>query len=153
MKTTASKGEEAESSGAEIEFAAQPNKHFDFAVSASYTDSELKSTLTSTDAMGNVSVVSGITYFPRSSVRAGALVDSATTSLCPWKGTARYWHVEGEERVATDAAFAYERPWPLARRLVTDRVAFWREVEIVEGLEEGEKVALADPSKPQEERS
>jgi len=26
-------------------------------------------------------------------------------------------------------------------------------VEIVEGLEEGEKVALADPSKPQDERS
>jgi iron complex outermembrane receptor protein len=51
---------EAESSGAEIEFAAQPNKNFDFAISASYTDSELKSTLTSTDMMGNVSVVSGI---------------------------------------------------------------------------------------------
>ncbi len=30
-----------------------------------------------------------------------------------------------------DAAFTYERPWPLARRLVTNRVAFWREVEVV----------------------
>lgn len=80
----------------------------------------------------DVSVVSGVTYFPRSSVRTGTLVDSATTSLCPWKGKSRYWHVEGEKRVATDAAFAYERPWPLARRLVTDRVAFWREVEIVD---------------------
>ena len=80
----------------------------------------------------DVRVVSGVTYFPRTSVRPGALVDSPTTSRCPWKGKARYWHVEGENGVATDAAFAYERPWPLARRLVTDRVAFWREVEVVD---------------------
>ena len=33
---------------------------FDFAISASYADSELRSTLTSTDANGNVSVVAGI---------------------------------------------------------------------------------------------
>ena len=38
------------------------------------------------------------------------------------------------------------------RRVVTG-IASTTEVEIVEGLEEGEKVALADPSKPQEERS
>ncbi len=33
--------------------------------------------------------------------------------------------------IAQDAAFTYEHPWPLARRLVEDRVAFWRGVEIV----------------------
>ena len=32
-------------------------------------------------------------------------------------------------------------------------IASTTEVEIVEGLSEGEKVALADPSKPQEARS
>lgn len=51
---------EATSAGLEIELAAQPTPWFDFALSASYTDSELGSTLTSTDAQGNVSVVSGI---------------------------------------------------------------------------------------------
>lgn len=51
---------EARSQGLELELAAQPNPWFDFAVSASYTDSELQSTLTSTDAAGNVTVVSGI---------------------------------------------------------------------------------------------
>lgn len=51
---------EAESSGLEFELAAQPTPLFDYAISASYTNSELKSTLTSTDAAGNVSVVSGI---------------------------------------------------------------------------------------------
>jgi iron complex outermembrane receptor protein len=51
---------EATSRGIELELAAQPSPWFDFAVSASYTDSELGSTLTSTDAEGNVTVVSGI---------------------------------------------------------------------------------------------
>jgi iron complex outermembrane receptor protein len=50
----------ARSQGFEVEFAAAPNENFDFALSASYTDSELRSTLTSTAADGTVSVVSGI---------------------------------------------------------------------------------------------
>ena len=44
------------------------------------------------------------------------------------------------------------RRWFEERKVVTG-IASTTEVEIVEGLEEGEKVALADPSKPQEERS
>jgi iron complex outermembrane receptor protein len=51
---------DARSSGLELEFAVAPNEHFDFALSASYNDSELRSTLTSTDAAGNVTVVAGI---------------------------------------------------------------------------------------------
>jgi len=51
---------DARSQGLEIELTAQPSPWFDFAISASYTDSQLRSTLTSTDAMGNVTVVSGI---------------------------------------------------------------------------------------------
>lgn len=78
----------------------------------------------------DVRVVEGTTYFPRSSVKDDVLVESPTTSRCPWKGKARYWHVVGETETATDAAFAYEKPWPLARRLVTDRIAFWRDVEV-----------------------
>ncbi len=79
----------------------------------------------------DVRVVEGMMYFPLSSVADDVLVESPTTSRCFWKGKARYWHVAGETDLAMDAAFAYERPWPLARRLVTDRIAFWREVEIV----------------------
>ena len=51
---------EAISRGLELELAFQPTANFDFAISGSYTDSELRSTLTSTDPSGNVSVVSGI---------------------------------------------------------------------------------------------
>jgi iron complex outermembrane receptor protein len=51
---------EARSAGIELELAAAPTNNFDFAVSTSYIDSELRSTLTSTDAAGNVTVVAGI---------------------------------------------------------------------------------------------
>jgi iron complex outermembrane receptor protein len=50
----------ARSQGVEIEFEAAPSRNVDFAVSGSFNDSELRSTLTSTDASGAVSVVSGI---------------------------------------------------------------------------------------------
>ena len=50
----------ARSQGLELEFTAAPNPNFDVAISASYADSELRSTLTSTSAGGAVSVISGI---------------------------------------------------------------------------------------------
>ncbi|MBV8199150.1 MAG: TonB-dependent receptor, partial [Acidobacteria bacterium] len=50
----------AQSPGLELELTAAPNKNFDFAVSTSFNDSKLESTLTSTDASGNTTVVSGI---------------------------------------------------------------------------------------------
>jgi iron complex outermembrane recepter protein len=51
---------EARSVGLEAEFSATPSENFDIAISASVSDSELRSTLTSTSAGGAVSVVSGI---------------------------------------------------------------------------------------------
>ncbi len=50
----------AVSRGAEIELVAAPSNRFDVSVSATLTRSELRSTLTSTDSGGNVSVVSGV---------------------------------------------------------------------------------------------
>jgi iron complex outermembrane receptor protein len=50
----------ARSAGAEVEFELAPTDNFDFALSASHTDSKLRSTLRSTDAAGNVTVVAGI---------------------------------------------------------------------------------------------
>jgi iron complex outermembrane recepter protein len=48
------------SRGLEAEFSLAPGNNFDFAVSASINNSELRSTLTSTDTLGQVRVVSGI---------------------------------------------------------------------------------------------
>ncbi len=50
----------ARSVGTEVEFEIAPTRNFDFAFSASFNDAELRSTLTSTDPSGAVSVVSGI---------------------------------------------------------------------------------------------
>ena len=75
--------------------------------------------------------VEGATYFPIDSVDMDKLVESPTTSRCFWKGKASYWHVQSDGDVASNAAFAYERPWPLARRLVNGRIAFWQGVQIV----------------------
>lgn len=50
----------ARSRGVELELGATPDEHFDFSISASFNDSELRSTLTSTSETGEVSVVSGI---------------------------------------------------------------------------------------------
>lgn len=50
----------ARSSGVEAEFTLAPSDTFDLAVSASHTNSKLRSTVTSTDPLGNVSVVAGI---------------------------------------------------------------------------------------------
>ncbi|HEX4964522.1 MAG TPA: TonB-dependent receptor [Thermoanaerobaculia bacterium] len=50
----------ARSTGIELEWAASVNNHFDFSISTTYGRSELQSTLTSTDASGNVEVVAGI---------------------------------------------------------------------------------------------
>jgi iron complex outermembrane receptor protein len=50
----------ARSTGAEIEFEIAPTDAFDFAISASKVSSKLRSTLTSTDDKGVVSIVAGI---------------------------------------------------------------------------------------------
>jgi iron complex outermembrane receptor protein len=50
----------ARTRGLELEFSAAPNEHFDFSVSGTFVDPELRSTLTSTAPGGGVSVVSGI---------------------------------------------------------------------------------------------
>ena len=50
----------ARSIGVEAELLVQPTDDFEFTVAASYTDSEFRSTVTTTDAAGNVSVLAAI---------------------------------------------------------------------------------------------
>jgi uncharacterized protein (DUF427 family) len=78
----------------------------------------------------DVKVVEGISYFPLDSVTPGVLSDSPTTSRCFWKGQASYFHVDSGNDTSLDSAFQYKQPWPLAKKLVTDRVGFWRGVAI-----------------------
>ena len=74
-------------------------------------------------------IVEGNHYFPRSSVADGVLVDSATTSVCPWKGTASYASVVVDGTTNADAAWYYPEPKDAAAE-IRDRIAFWKGVEV-----------------------
>ncbi len=46
-------------------------------------------------------------YFPADAVRADLLEPSGTTSHCPFKGDARYWHLRIGDRLIEDAFWEY----------------------------------------------
>jgi uncharacterized protein (DUF427 family) len=74
-------------------------------------------------------IVEGNHYFPRSSVKDGALTPTDTTSVCPWKGTASYYSVQVGGETNTDAAWTYPEPKDAASE-IADHVAFWKGVEV-----------------------
>ena len=75
--------------------------------------------------------VEGNYYFPMTAVRESYLERSDTTSFCPWKGIANYYHLVVNGNEVPDAAWLYKEPKEAARKLA-DRMAFWRGVEVVE---------------------
>lgn len=70
-------------------------------------------------------------YFPRGDVDPAALAPSATTSVCPWKGTAHYHGVTAGGAENPDAAWYYPEPKDAAAQ-IRDRIAFWKGVEVRE---------------------
>jgi uncharacterized protein (DUF427 family) len=74
-------------------------------------------------------VVEGNQYFPKEAVKAENLRPSATTSICPWKGTAHYYDVVVGDQVNRDAAWYYPEPKAAAAE-IKDRIAFWKGVEV-----------------------
>jgi uncharacterized protein (DUF427 family) len=68
-------------------------------------------------------------YFPAESLRREYFTASPTTSTCPWKGQARYYHVTVDDTVNRDAAWCYPHPTPAASG-IAGHVAFWRGVRI-----------------------
>jgi uncharacterized protein (DUF427 family) len=76
-------------------------------------------------------VVENNHYFPAGSLNTDLFSGSATSSLCPWKGTASYYSVTVDGETNADAAWYYPDPLPEAS-MVTDRVAFWKGVEVSE---------------------
>lgn len=49
-------------------------------------------------------------YLPETDVAPGVLRPSDTRTTCPFKGEARYWHVEVDGRRVEDAAWSYPEP-------------------------------------------
>lgn len=74
-------------------------------------------------------VVEGNHYFPLRALNRDLVEDSETTTVCPWKGTAHYFHlIVGDARNA-DAAWYYPEPKQAASQ-IANRVAFWRGVDV-----------------------
>ena len=74
-------------------------------------------------------VVEGNHYFPADSVDRQYVRDSATTSFCPWKGTASYYTVVVDGQQNADAAWYYPAPKEAAAQ-IKDHVAFWKGVTV-----------------------
>jgi len=80
-------------------------------------------------ASDNCIVVEGNQYFPSDAVKREYLRDSATHSVCPWKGTASYYDVVVAGKTNKDAAWYYPQPKDAAKE-IANYVAFWHGVVV-----------------------
>jgi uncharacterized protein (DUF427 family) len=74
-------------------------------------------------------VVEGNQYFPPAAVKKEFLEPSSHTSVCPWKGTAHYFHVQVDGMRNENAAWYYPAPKPEAAE-IKDRIAFWKGIRV-----------------------
>lgn len=74
-------------------------------------------------------VVENNHYFPRASLKDEYVRPSSSTSVCPWKGTASYYSLEIDGQTNADAVWYYPEPKDAAKQ-ITDRVAFWKGVQV-----------------------
>lgn len=88
-----------------------------------------KGTVVAEAPADKVQVVEGNIYFPRDSIRAEHFEDSATHTVCSWKGTASYFNVVVNGEINKDAAWYYPEPKAAAKE-ITGHVAFWRGVQV-----------------------
>jgi uncharacterized protein (DUF427 family) len=76
-------------------------------------------------------IVEGNHYFPPESLSRRYVRESETTSICPWKGMARYYTVVVGDRENADAAWYYPDPKTAAAANIAGKVAFWKGVKVV----------------------
>ena len=73
--------------------------------------------------------VEGNIYFPPESIKEEFFKPSPTTTICPWKGEAKYYHVQVENKLNQDAAWFYPAPKDAAQN-IKNHVAFWKGVQV-----------------------
>jgi uncharacterized protein (DUF427 family) len=71
----------------------------------------------------------GNVYFPPDALSRQYFRASPRTSVCPWKGIARYYDVVVGDEVNAGAAWYYPDPKPAAAR-IKDHVGFWHGVAV-----------------------
>ncbi len=74
-------------------------------------------------------VVEGNHYFPPKSLHQKHFRPSEHTSVCPWKGTAKYYDVLVNGKVNRNAAWYYPNPEPTAIQIKA-HIAFWKGVQV-----------------------
>ncbi len=74
-------------------------------------------------------VVEGNVYFPPGAIEKTFFESSGHQSVCPWKGTASYYHVVVDGQRNEDAAWYYPKPKDAAAN-IQDHVAFWKGVTV-----------------------
>ncbi|HEX2081532.1 MAG TPA: DUF427 domain-containing protein [Longimicrobium sp.] len=74
-------------------------------------------------------MVEGNVYFPPDAVKREHLRESATHTVCGWKGTASYYDVVVDGQANPDAAWYYPEPMDAAAS-IRGHVAFWKGVEV-----------------------
>jgi uncharacterized protein (DUF427 family) len=65
-----------------------------------------------------------VQYIPMRDVTESALMCSDTTTYCPFKGDAAYYHVTAADQTVEDAVWTYEQPYP-AVAAIAGHVAFY----------------------------
>jgi uncharacterized protein (DUF427 family) len=65
-----------------------------------------------------------VQYVPLADVSPSALTRSDTTTYCPYKGEANYYHLSAAGHTVDDAIWTYEQPYP-AVDAIAGHVAFY----------------------------
>ena len=73
----------------------------------------------------DIVMVDGNFYLPRAAMVEDFFRDSVHTTVCGWKGSARYWDVVVGDQVISNAVWAYDNPKPDAES-IRERFAFYR---------------------------
>ena len=74
--------------------------------------------------------IEGNHYFPADSVQREYLRSSEHHTVCPWKGTASYYHLEANGKRNENAAWYYPDP-KTAASPIKDHIAFWKGVKVL----------------------
>ncbi|MDP8937603.1 MAG: DUF427 domain-containing protein [Actinomycetota bacterium] len=70
-------------------------------------------------------------YLPPEDVRTDLLEPTSTTSMCPYKGTARYWSIRVGDTVVKDSVWSYPEPIPENPRIRGSLCFFNERVDLV----------------------
>jgi uncharacterized protein (DUF427 family) len=77
----------------------------------------------------DIVTVEGNAYFPAEALDRAFVTESAHTSVCGWKGTARYYSLKVDGKENKDAVWYYPEPKAAAAE-IKGRVAFWKGVTV-----------------------